>query len=181
MDLIAAAQNDMRVAYVGGAPGIVTSATAWLAAAIVAAVVTPQAGVFTLVFAGMLIFPVSVLLCRVIGASGKHSKDNPLGPLALEGTLWMLLSIPIAIAASLYRVEWFFPAMLFVIAGRYLTFSTLYGMRIFWLLGAALVAAASLSIVFQAPVFVGALAGALVEYVVGTLVFVRHRRTLAQH
>jgi hypothetical protein len=129
----------------------------------------------------MLIFPVSVLLCRVIGASGKHSKDNPLGPLALEGTLWMLLSIPIAIAASLYRVEWFFPAMLCVIAGRYLTFSTLYGMRIFWLLGAALVAAASLSIVFQAPVFVGALAGALVEYAVGILVFVRHQRTLAQH
>lgn len=93
----------------------------------------------------------------------------------------MLLSIPIAIAASLYRVEWFFPAMLFVIAGRYLTFSTLYGMRIFWLLGAALVAAGSLSIVFQVPVFVGALAGALVEYAVGILVFVRHRRTLAQH
>jgi acyl dehydratase len=93
----------------------------------------------------------------------------------------MLLSIPIAIAASLYRVEWFFPAMLFVIAGRYLTFSTLYGMRIFWLLSAALVAAGSMSVVFQAPVFVGALAGALVEYVVGIFVFVTHRRTLAQH
>jgi hypothetical protein len=70
--------------------------------------------------------------------------------------------------------------MLFVIAGRYLTFSTLYGMRIFWLLSAALVAAGSMSTVFQAPVFVGALAGALVEYVVGIFVFVAHRRALRQ-
>lgn len=53
-----------------------------------------------------------------------------MAPLALEGTIWLLLAIPVAIGAALYRVEWFFPAMLLVIAGRYLTFSTLYDMRI---------------------------------------------------
>lgn len=175
MDSIAAAQHDMRSAYYGGAPGILSSGSAWLLAAIVAALVTPMSGVLTLVFAGMLIFPVSVLVCRLIGASGKHSKDNPLAPLAMEGTIWMLLSIPVAIAAAMYRLEWFFPAMLFVIGGRYLTFSTLYGKRVYWLFGATLVACGAGALALDVPVYLGALAGALVEYVFGVMVFATHR------
>ncbi|KKO10906.1 DUF7010 family protein [Pseudohongiella sp.] len=175
MDSISAAQCNMRDAYYGGAPGIVSSGSAWLLAAIVAALVSERAGVITLVLAGMFIFPVSVVLCRLIGCTGKHSKDNPLAPLAMEGTIWMLLSIPIAIAAAMFRVEWFFPAMLLVIAGRYLTFSTLYGMRIFWIFGATLVASGLWLIYLQAPVFLGALTGALVEYIFGVVIFVTYK------
>jgi len=127
---IADAQRDMREAYYGGSTGAVTSATAWLVAALVATFANPTAGILTLIIGGMLIFPASVVLCKVLGRSGKHSNGNPLAPLAIEGTIWMLLSIPVAIGAALYRVEWFFPAMLLVIAGRYFTFATLYGMRI---------------------------------------------------
>lgn len=77
----------------------------------------------------MLIFPGSVLLCKIIGKPGKHSKNDPLAPPAIEGTIWMVLSIPVAIAAALYRIECFCPAMLLVIAGGYLTFATLYAAR----------------------------------------------------
>ncbi|WP_339858726.1 DUF7010 family protein [Pseudohongiella acticola] len=172
MDSISAAQSNMCEAYYGGAPGIVSSGSAWLLAAIVAALVSERAGVIALVMVGMLIFPVSVVLCRLLGRTGKHNRDNPLAPLAMEGTIWMLLSIPIAIAAAMYRIEWFFPAMLLVIAGRYLTFSTLYGMRIFWVFGATLVTSALGLIYLQASVFLGALTGALVEYIFGAVIFV---------
>lgn len=172
MLLISDAQKDMREAYYGGATGAVTSATAWLIAALVTTFTNETTGMWTLIFGGMLIFPVSVLLCKVIGRSGKHSKHNPLGPLALEGTIWMLLSIPLAIAIAFYRVEWFFPAMLLVIAGRYLTFSTLYGLRIYWAFGATLAAAAIALVAVGAPAFAGAYTGALIEYVYGIAVFV---------
>jgi hypothetical protein len=68
------AQQDMREAYFGGAPGAVSSATTWLIAALVVTLVDPMSGIWTLALGGMLIFPVSVLLCKVLGRTGKHSK-----------------------------------------------------------------------------------------------------------
>ena len=168
---IADAQRDMREAYYGGATGAVSSATAWLIAAIVATRVDATAGMWTLIFGGMLIFPVSVLLDRLLGRSGDHSKDNPLAPLAWEGTIWMLLTIPLAIGASYYKEEWFFPAMLLIIAGRYLTFATLFGMKIYWAFGATLAVAAIPLVVFEAPAAAGALAGASIEYIYGIAIF----------
>ncbi|MES3008868.1 MAG: hypothetical protein V4751_13965 [Pseudomonadota bacterium] len=171
---IADAQLDMREAYYGGAPGVVSSGCAWLAAALVTLLVSPRAGILTLVVGGMFIFPVSVLLCKVIGCTGKHRKENPLAALAIESTIWMLLSIPIAIGASLYRIEWFFPAMLLVIAGRYLTFSTLYGNRTYWVFSGLLVAASIGLYFLGASVFLGALAGALVEFAFAIKIFIAH-------
>jgi hypothetical protein len=175
MESISVAQKDMREAYFSGAPGIIASGSAWLAAALVVFFVSPTAGILTLIFGGMLIFPVSVLICKALGHSGKHSKDNPLASLAIETTFWMLLSIPISIAAALYKIEWFFPAMILVIAGRYLTFSTLYGMRVFWLFGAVLVGVGALLIALEASVFQAALAGSLVEYVFGVAIYIAHK------
>ncbi len=153
-----------------------TSATAWLVAALVATYVDPVTGVMTLLVGGMLIFPVSVLVSKVLGASGKHRKDNPLAPLAIEGTVWMLVSIPIAIGIALYRVDWFFPAMLLIIGGRYFTFATLYGMKFYWAFGATLTAAALLVIAFDARILIGAYAGAVIEYVYGIAIYVAETR-----
>lgn len=174
---IAEAQRDMRNAYYGGATGAVASATAWLAAALVATFVSSSAGVLTLIFGGMLIFPASVVLSKVIGRSGKHSNLNPLAPLAIEGTIWMLLSIFIAIGVALHKIEWFFPAMLLVIGGRYLTFSTLYGLKIYWAFGATLIISAMPLIFFEAPVISGAFTGALVEFAYGVAIFMIVRRS----
>lgn len=175
MNAIIDAQRDMRDAYYSGAPGVVSSATVWLAAAVVAALVTPKAGIMTLVFGGVLIFPASVVVCKMIGRSGKHNKNNPLAPLAIEGTIWMLFSIPLAIGAALYRIEWFFPFMLLIIAGRYLTFSTLYGMRIYWLFAIVLAISSFCLLAMNAPVFAGAFTGALVEYIFGVVIFIGYK------
>jgi len=177
MNSIKEAQQDMRLAYFNGATGAVASATVWLIAGLVAGLVSPQAGIGTLVFGGMLIFPASLVLCRQLGRSGKHAKDNPLGPLAIYGTLWMLFCIPIALAVSMYRLDWFFPAMLLVIGGRYLTFETLYGMRTYLVFAGVLIAAGLMLVLVQAPAYWGAFVGSCIEYCFAIVLFAQVRKS----
>ncbi|BFM13497.1 hypothetical protein R50072_36500 [Simiduia litorea] len=173
MDSIKEAQKDMNEAYFYGVPGIVSSGTIWLFAGIISLLIAPKIGIATLVFGGTLIFPASVLACKALGRSGKHSKDNPLAPLAIEGTVWMLLSIPIAIGAALTSLDLFFPAMLLVIGGRYLTFNTIYGSRIYWALGVVLAVSAVLITVLRVPVYIGGLVGGIIEYLFAFIVLIQ--------
>lgn len=169
------AQKDMRHAYYDGATGVIVSATVWLVAAAVAWQGTPGNAIAALLIGGMFIFPLSVALSKLVGRSGAHAKQNPLAPLATAVTLWMLLAIPIAYAASLHKIEWFFPAMLLTIGGRYLTFSTLYGLRIYYVCGAVLSIAGIGLVLFKLPFPFGAMAGAVIEYVFGVVVFLKAR------
>jgi hypothetical protein len=167
------AQRDMRFGYYGGAPGVLASAIAWLVATLVAAIHSPKAAVLALFAGGMLIHPVAIVIAKLLGRPGGHTKGNPLGALALEGTILMLLCLPLAYAVSLYRVEWFFPAMLLVIGGRYLTFATLYGSRVYWVLGGTLALAAFALVMLRMPPAIGALAGASIEFVFAAALFAR--------
>ena len=175
------AQADMRQGYLGGAAGIGASACAWLAAAIVAAVATDRAAIFTLFIGGMFIHPLAMLLSKLAGRSGTHDKANPLARLAIESTVWLLLAIPIAFLASLQRPEWFFVAMLLTIGGRYFTFATLYGMRIYWVCGASLATAAFALAALNASSLVAAAVGAGIEFVfAGAVFFSQHRKLGSQ-
>ncbi|MCV2884427.1 hypothetical protein OE749_06945 [Aestuariibacter sp. AA17] len=173
MDSVTSAQKDMRAAYCFGIPGIIASGSVWLVAGLAALLSEPLHGVITLIFGGMVIFPASIVLCRVFGYSGKHAKGNPLAPLAIEGTIWMLLSIVIAIVLATFNMSLFFPAMLFIIAGRYLTFATLYGNQIFYLFSVSLVLAGLLLSIITPPIFVGGLVGGLVEIVFALVIYIR--------
>lgn len=165
------AQRDMRFAYYNGATGAVTSATVWLIAAIVISLSDTTTGIVTLLIGGMLIFPISVLLDKILGRPGSHSKDNPLGSLAMEGTAWMIFAIPIAVGVAIYNVAWFFPAMLLIIGGRYLTFKSLFGLKIYWLFGATLAVSAIPLVMLEAPVVSGAYTGALIEFLFAAVLF----------
>ncbi len=169
MDSIFEAQADMRLAYRNGAPGIFCSGSVWCLAGIVAWSVSPIAGIITLVAGGTLIFPASLLLCRIMGCSGKHQSANPLAPLAIAGTIWMLMCIPIAGGAAFYDIRWFFPAMLLVIGSRYFTFTTLYGKSMYWLFGAVLIASGFLCAGLSLEVYLSALIGGIVELVFGVV------------
>jgi hypothetical protein len=176
---VAQAQAEMRVSYLSGAPGVAASAAAWLAAAAVALAGNPSAAVWTLLIGGAFIFPVSVLLTKVLGGPGKHTKSNPMGGLAMEGTFWLLAGIAIAVGMQAVRQEWFFPAMLLLIGGRYLTFQTIYGMRIYWVLGAVLCVAGVALALGRVPVFTSALVGGLVELVFAAAIFLQAKRSAA--
>lgn len=173
---VSAAQHDMRRGYVSGATGILASSLAWFAATYTAWRISPEQSVWVLFVGGALIYPVSVVLAKLLGASGAFSKGNPLGGLASATTAWLIFSLPLAWVVSLQRLEWFFPAMLLVIGGRYLTFATLYGMRLYWALGIGLAGAGFLLGWVAAQPVVSALAGASIELTFAIVAFGLHAR-----
>ena len=174
---IADAQLDMRIAYYGGAPGIMSSALVWFTAGMVALNLPAERAVWTLLIGGMFIHPVAVLLNKVLGRSGKHNPSNPLASLAMASTFWMIMCLVLAYGVSRMRIEWFFPAVLLIIGGRYLTFATVYGMRIYWACGAALALAAYPLVASNASPATGAFAGAAIEAAFAIAVFLMSGRT----
>jgi len=171
------AQADMRHAFFGGATGVMTSALAWLAAAAVALFVSPRGAVAALFFGGMLIHPGAILLSKLLGRPGSPAQGNPLTPLAVQTTIWLLLAIAVAFLASMQQLEWFFIAMLLTIAGRYFTFATLYGLRLYWACGAVLALAGFGLAALKAGTASIALAGGIIELVFAILVFAQEKRT----
>lgn len=176
---ICGAQRDMRMAYYGGAPGVLASALAWLAAGFVAVMVSPQKAIWTLFIGGIFIHPLAVVWNKAIGRPGSHTAGNPLGTLALASTFWMLLMMPLAFGASLLRIEYFFPAMLFIIGGRYLTFAIMFGNRAYWGCGAALALAGYALARVGASPSLGAFAGAAIEASFGLAIFAATRAEVA--
>lgn len=172
---VAEAQREMRTAYYAGAPGMLTSGLVWLVAAGVAMQMGAGRAIWALFIGGMLIHPISLVLCKVLGRSGRHSPGNPFAALAMATTIWMILSLPLAYAASIVRIELFFPAMLLVIGGRYLTFSTMYGLRIYWLCGAALAGAGWMMARFGVVPELCAVTGAAIEAVFAAVLFYMNR------
>jgi hypothetical protein len=172
MDL-QAAQQDMRQGYLDGGPGILASSLAWFAAAAVAWRLSPEQGVWALFIGGMAIHPVGILISKLLGARGGHDKANPLAGLALASTLWLIASLPLAFAASRLDLAWFFPAMMLVIGSRYTVFATLYGLRLYWMLGLVF---AGVALGFtNAPPVASALAGAIIEMVTAAVLIARAR------
>jgi len=84
---IAAAQKDMREAYFNGSTGALVSGLVWLMAGILAFYTDQKTALIVFLVGGMMIFPVSVVLDKLLGRSGKHDPKNPLGQLALETTV----------------------------------------------------------------------------------------------
>ena len=173
---VQAAQLDMRHAYFGGGPGILISGIVWAIAAIVCAQLSPTRGIWALFIGGMFIHPVSVVVVRMLGRTGSHTPGNSMGALAMATTFWMILSFPIAYAASMFQIEWFFPAMLGVIGGRYLTFATIYGARIYWVFGAVLAVAGWLLAQALAAPHISAAAGAAIEAAFAIVIYMSARR-----
>lgn len=173
---VAHAQSDMRQGYYSGATGILASALAWFVAAGVALLASPEKAVWALLVGGVFIHPVGLLLCKLLGSRGGHEKGNPLGLLAGASTFWLIFCLPIAYLLSTRQPSLFFPAMLLIIGGRYLVFATLYGMRLYWVLGLALAGTGMVLAPLNATAFAGALAGAVVEAVFGIICLASHRQ-----
>jgi hypothetical protein len=79
----------------------------------------------------------------------------------------MIMCLPIAYALSLYRIEWFFPAVLMIIGGRYLTFGTVYGTPIYWVLGGLLGVGGYIAYSLALPPYGSAILGAAIELLFG--------------
>lgn len=105
----------------------------------------------------------TVLLNKLIGLSGTHAKGNQLGNLAMEGTIFYDNVSALGVWPFIAKTEWFFQAMLLIIGGRYVTFTTLYGTRFFWVLGAVLGISACLLFYFKFQSLGSLLTGSFIE------------------
>ncbi len=169
------AQKNMRDAYVGGGPGMLVSGIVWLIAGLVGWFVGVQAAVLTLFFGGMLIVPASQQVSKLLGRAGAHEQGNPLSFLALEGTFLLFIGLFIAYVMVNIEPSFFFPIMLLIIGSRYLTFQTIYGMRIYWIVGGLLAVAGGLCLAFNAPFAWGGFIGGAIE-IIGSIVIISMNR-----
>ncbi|MEO6316519.1 MAG: hypothetical protein ABIU63_15070 [Chitinophagaceae bacterium] len=174
---ISEAQTDMCKGYANGSIGIIISGVMWLTAAIVSFQFSGKQAVWTLLIGGVFIYPLSVLVGKAMGLRGTHTKGNPFGSLAMEGTIFMLMCLPLAFGLSLQHTEWFFQAMLLIIGGRYLTFTAIYGKKFYLVLGSVLGVAAYLLFSCKVQSFGSAITGALIEITFGIFMLITFRKT----
>lgn len=173
---IADAQQDVRHEHLCGGTGMLVSGLLWTGCGVLALTSGARAAMLALTFGGMFIFPVSMLIDRRFGRSGLLADGNPLGQLARESAFAMVLCIPLAFAAAMAKLEWFFPAMMVVVGMHYLPFASLYGMRLYWALGAAMVGAGYLLAFSGAGFATGAFVGGALELAFAPLAYLAARR-----
>ena len=120
------------------------SGALWLASAGLAAWRGPRASIIMLVVGGFFIFPATELLIRAIGERARISPANSLRSLGMQIAFVLPLSMPLLLPVGLYRLNWFYPAMMILVGAHYQPFVFLYGMRMFAVLAALLVGGGTL-------------------------------------
>ena len=146
---ISDAQQDLRRAYVGGGPGVMISAIVWMVATWTQHTQGVGAGFTALFFGGMLIFPVTKLVCRAVFHRENESSSNPFGMTVLECTIAMIGGL---FAAWLFLTSdptLVFPLAAIAVGTHYFVFKTAYGDRSFWLLASIVTAIGCADIFFS--------------------------------
>jgi hypothetical protein len=135
------AQRDVRATFLGGFAGQLVSGMLWAAAAALGTWGTPRLAILLLVVGGVFIFPLTRLVLAAMGRPTALPNGHPMNGLAMQIAFIMQLNLPVVAAATLYRLDWFHPAMMVVLGTHYLPFVFLYGMRQFAALAGILILA----------------------------------------
>ncbi|MDG5759672.1 hypothetical protein QA600_09995 [Natronococcus sp. A-GB1] len=116
------AQREMRTVYANGTIGQAVSGVVWLLSASLGTLLSVQVGIITLVIGGIFIFPLTQLVLRISGRPTTVHSENPLSGLAMQVAFIVPILIPVIGAATIYNVNWFYPAFLLVVGAHYLPF-----------------------------------------------------------
>jgi len=181
--LVSDAQREVRLTFMGGFPGSMVSGAMWLASAALGTWGSTENAILLLVVGGAFIFPLTQLLLRAMGRRASLDPGNPFSALAMQIAFTIPLSLPLIGAATVHRLDWFYPAFLIVVGAHYLPFVFLYGMWTFVLLAAAMIGGGTwIGITMSGPFsFGGWYGGALiVAYgVLGLILTGREERRVA--
>jgi len=181
--LVSDAQREVRLTFMGGFPGSMVSGAMWLASAALGTWGSTENAILLLVVGGAFIFPLTQVLLRAMGRRASLDPGNPLSALAMQIAFTIPLSLPLIGAATVHRLDWFYPAFLIVVGAHYLPFVFLYGMWTFVLLAAAMIGGGTwIGITMSGPFsFGGWYGGALiVAYgVLGLILTGREERRVA--
>lgn len=146
-------QKEMRQAFLGGFAGQLVSGAIWITASLASLIWAPGYGMAVLFIGSFGIFPTTQILLRLLGRPARVSPENGLWHLGTQIAFTVPLNFLLVAAATLYQTEWFFPAAMIVVGTHYLPFITLYGMKMFGLLGALLVSGGAALALYGPPVF----------------------------
>ena len=169
-------QSAMRRTHLDGAPGVAASGAVWLVSAVVCFGLGVPKAVWALLIGGALISPLSNVLKKLLGAPSEAKPNNALNHLALATTIWLIACCFMAFGLYLHDETWFFPARMLTIGSRYLVFSILFGLTIYWVLGGLLIGAGALAFYLSSPALYSALVGATVEIAFAVILFSRLSR-----
>ena len=134
------AQREVRSVYIGGFWGQLVSSVIWLVSAALGTWVSPKASILAILIAGFFIFPLTQMMLRLSGRPASVSKENSLNGLGMQVAFVLPFSMFLLVPVGLYRLNWFFPALMVLLGAHYLPFVFLYGMRMFWVLAGILIA-----------------------------------------
>ena len=145
------AQAELRSAYLRGGPGAIVSGVVWLTAGWVASQQTLGVGFAVLFFGGMLIFPLSWGIVRLLCGCPAPAGDNPGGTVVVETVFPMIGGLFAAWLLMPTRPEFVFPVAAIAVGAHYFGFQTAYGDKVYWGFAAAICLLALASIFFQIP------------------------------
>lgn len=149
------AQADLRRAYVGGGPGVLVSALTWFTAALVERTHGVGTAFTVLFFSGMLIYPIGTAASRLVFKRTKEAAGNPLGRTALESTIVMIGGLFAAWLFVSLQPSYVFPIAAIAVGTHYAVFGTVYGDRLYWMLGALITVVGLVSIYGVVPIPAG--------------------------
>lgn len=134
------AQREVRSVYIGGFLGQLLYSILWLTSAALGTWVSPKASIVTIVIGGIFVFPLMQMILRLSGRRASTSRGNPFHWLGMQIAFVLPFSMLLLVPVGLYRLNWFFPALMILLGAHYLPFATSYGMRMFLFLAGILLA-----------------------------------------
>jgi hypothetical protein len=134
------AQREVRSVYIGGFVGQLVLSVIWLVSAALGTWSTPRSSILAVVIGGFFSFPLLQLMLRLAGRRVRVSPENPFHWLGMQVAFVLPFSMLLLLPVGLYRLNWFFPALMILVGAHYLPFATSYGMRMFLFLAAILIA-----------------------------------------
>ena len=138
---ISEAQRDVRTTFLGGFAGQLVSGGIWFASACFATWYTIKAGIVVLVVGGFFIFPLTLLLLRAMGQPAGLPKGHPMNGLGMQVAFTLPPNLLLVGAATMYHLNWFYPAVMIALGSHYFPFIFQYGMWEFGVLAGILIAA----------------------------------------
>lgn len=147
-----------------GIPGVFVSGVAWLISGVVCLVTSESYAIVAFFIGGLAIYPLSTLICQKLLSLDSPNSKNPLNRLGLESTAVLFMGLLLAYFGRAQSPGYFFNTMLMTIGVRYLLFQTVYGIRLYWILGLLLSYTGLALFVFQNKWLpLGGLAGGIIE------------------
>jgi Family of unknown function (DUF7010) len=150
------AQREVRSGAIGGFWGQLLYSILYLVSAALGTWASPKASILAVVIGGFFVFPLMEMLLGLEGRP-RMSKENPFYWLCMQIAFVLPLSMLLLWPVGLYRLNWFFPALMILVGAHYLPFATSFGMRIFlFLAGSLIVEGVAIALYFSAWFSLGA-------------------------